>query len=112
MSSAFSRLKNKFFKALKEPAQRPRSGFVEMGEYTGRGFESEGSYNILVDPEGDAWMFMGNHAELARQIKQEDDAPEVTNPAVRTLRGRVRAAQKRTVQTKGDAVAPPSQAAH
>lgn len=71
--SAFAALKKKFTKHLKKPGQAPTSGFMEMGEYdrSHDRYESEGDYSILVDPEGDAWVFLGPHESLARQMKQE-----------------------------------------
>ena len=71
--AAFTKLKKKFTKHLKKPEQAPTAGFMEMGEYDHRAgaYASEGDYNVLVDPEGDAWVFLGPHEALARQMQKE-----------------------------------------
>lgn len=68
----FAKLKKKFSKQLKKPDQAPTSGFMEIGEYDRAKdrYASEGDYSILVDPEGDAWVFLGSHASLANQVGQ------------------------------------------
>lgn len=70
----FATLKKKFVAALKKPEQKPNSAFMEMGEYDRKQdrYESEGDFSVMIDPEGDAWIFLGPHASIARQIKQDD----------------------------------------
>ncbi len=69
----FATLKKKFAAALKKPEQKPDSAFMEMGEYDRKHdrYESEGDFAVMVDPEGDAWIFLGKHSDIARQLKQE-----------------------------------------
>lgn len=71
----FATLKKKFYAALKKPEQKPTSAFMEMGEYKRSQFEFEGDFNVMVDPEGDAWIFMGKHSDIARQLKQDEPEP-------------------------------------
>lgn len=69
----FENLKKKFVKALKKPDAQPTSGFLEMGEFDRHKdrYECEGDFNILVDPEGDAWIFLGKHETVAKQVAQK-----------------------------------------
>lgn len=88
----FATIKKRFVEALKKAELRPTTAFAEMGEYQAQAgcYELEDDHTVLVDPEGDAWIFLGNHSDLARQLKQ-DGTPETTIPALRKMRQRVRA---------------------
>ena len=72
---AFTKLKKKFTKHLKKPENSPTSAFMEMGEYdrSRDRYESEGDFSVLVDPEGDAWIFLGPHSSLVNQVGQKKD---------------------------------------
>lgn len=71
---AFTKLKKKFSKHLKKPEQAPTSAFLEMGEYekSRDRYACEGDFSVLVDPEGDAWVFLGQHSSLAKQVGQDN----------------------------------------
>ena len=72
--AAFTKLKKKFAKCLKKPEQSPTSAFMEMGEYdrSRDRYACEGDFSVTVDPEGDAWIFLGPHSSLANQVGQKD----------------------------------------
>lgn len=64
----FGRLKKQFSKQLKKPEQDPASVFLQMGELdrpSGR-YACEGDFAVTVDPDGDAWVFLGPHSSLKR----------------------------------------------
>jgi hypothetical protein len=70
---AFAKLKKKFTKQLKKPERLPDSAFMEMGKHDRAKdrYACEGDFSVLVDPEGDAWVFMGPHSSLANQVGQQ-----------------------------------------
>lgn len=88
----FATIKKRFAEALQKAELKPTTAYVEMGEFQGKQYEVEGDYTVSIDPEGDAWIFLGPHADFARQIKQ-DGNPETTVPALRALHKRVRASK-------------------
>lgn len=47
---------------------------MEMGEYdrSRDRYACEGDFSVTVDPEGDAWIFLGPHSSLANQVGQKD----------------------------------------
>lgn len=90
----YANIKKRFAEALRKAELKPTTLFAEMGEYQAQAgrYELEDDFTVMVDPEGDAWVFLGKHADLARQLKQ-DGNPETTIPALRKLRKRVRATE-------------------
>lgn len=76
----FAKLKKRFTKHLKKPEQSPASLFLQMGEHDKpmSRYACEGDFAVTVDPEGDAWVFLGPHASLSRMVGLTKPGTEMT----------------------------------
>jgi hypothetical protein len=64
----FNTAKKRFVQDLKAPEAEPASATVLFEDKT---FPLESS--VTVDPEGDAWIFLGQHTGLSKFCRQDDN---------------------------------------
>jgi hypothetical protein len=60
-------VKKKFVDSLRKSKEEPHVARVAVGIDSGQ-TEVVEDYRIKVDSDGDAWLFLGQHAQLTRQV--------------------------------------------